>query len=145
MTSETEPLTKLDAVNLMLIAVNKQMATSLDTPLYSIDRDQAVKALIDTSREVQSDGWWFNEEFDVELAYSPSTGHVSIPLNTASLRLVGISRYKRLVQRGTKLYDRVNHTFNIGEAVHADIVFVLDFEDLPQAAKWYITVKAARR
>ncbi|MCQ1856388.1 hypothetical protein, partial [Neorhizobium galegae] len=47
--------------------------------------------------------------------------------------------------RGQRLYDRRNHTFEIGKTVKVEIVFLLPFEELPEAARTYITIKAGRR
>ena len=49
-----------------------------------------------------------------------------------------------LVQRGTKMYDRKNHTFNIGKSVKLDVVSVLEFVDMPEVAKRYVTIRSTR-
>lgn len=46
--------------------------------------------------------------------------------------------------RGTKLYDRRNHTYTINKTAEVDIVFALDFEEMPEAARYYTTIRAAR-
>jgi hypothetical protein len=67
-----------------------------------------------------------------------------LPANTLSAAVHQVSG-KTLVQRGMKIYDRRGHTFNIGMTVKVDLVSTIAFEDLPPAARWYITCKAARR
>ena len=57
------------------------------------------------------------------------------------------STYKDFVQRGFKVYDAANHTYDIGsnyDHVFADLIIQLDFDDLPEVAKRYIGLKAAR-
>ena len=48
------------------------------------------------------------------------------------------------VQRGNTLYDRKNHTDIWSKAVDASVVFQLDFTELPEQFRNYITIKAAR-
>jgi hypothetical protein len=46
--------------------------------------------------------------------------------------------------RGQRLYDRINHTYEFTKAIRVSMVLLLDFLDLPQAARFYINVRAAR-
>ena len=46
--------------------------------------------------------------------------------------------------RGRKLYDRKNHTDIWTKEVKASITFELDFDELPEQFRHYITVKSAR-
>jgi Autographiviridae tail tubular protein Gp11 len=48
------------------------------------------------------------------------------------------------VQRGTKLYDRGDHTFTIERSLKAKVVLLFGFEELPEVARNYIAVRAAR-
>lgn len=143
-TNETSPFTALDAVNTILQAIGKRAAIDLVSTGGSVVRDEALKTLEDTSREVQSSGWWFNDEADFPID-PDQDGEIAIPPNTLEVKAIKAFPTKDLVFRGSRLYDRKGHTFKIDEKVEVDIVFALPFEDLPQVAKWYITVKAARR
>ena len=50
-----------------------------------------------------------------------------------------------VVQRGTRLFDRTDQTFEFNiDSVKVNITFLLDFEDLPEHARRYIAIKAAR-
>ena len=49
-----------------------------------------------------------------------------------------------LVQRGMKMYDRIKNTYAIGVAVEVDIVVLLDFEEMPETARRYVAIRAAR-
>ena len=49
-----------------------------------------------------------------------------------------------LVRRNGKLYDKYNHTYTFTEDIEADVLWHLDFQDLPPAIQAYITAKAAR-
>ena len=45
--------------------------------------------------------------------------------------------------RNGKLYDRVNHTYTFSGEQKLDVVWLFEFEELPEAFKNYITIRAA--
>jgi hypothetical protein len=100
--------------------------------------------LYDTSREVQTTGYQFNSEInyplvrniDYELAY---------PINTLSIDASEKYSSYDVVMRGGKLYDRKNHTFVFSQDITVDCIFFLEWTQLPQPARQYITILAARR
>ena len=58
---------------------------------------------------------------------------------------MGKSNNKDYVERARKLWDRANHTYTItDEKVYVDIVWFLDFTEIPEAARRYITIRASR-
>lgn len=75
---------------------------------------------------------------------NPPSGGV-LPTGPALIMTPGLPYGRRFVYRQGKLYDRRKHTFAIGASVKVDLTTVLDYEDIPQAARWYIALKAARR
>jgi len=140
---QTAPTTELDAVNLMLNSIGEAPVNSLDVGLADVAT--ARLTLWRTSREVQSRGWHFNTEEGITL--SPTVeGHIPLPENTMRVD-TNEQEYQDVdvVQRGNRLYDRKNHTYIFAKALKLDFIFFLNFEELPEAARWYITVKAARR
>jgi hypothetical protein len=58
---------------------------------------------------------------------------------------VGSDESLDLVQRGRRLYDRDNHTYTFTKSVTVEMVMLLDFEEIPESARNYITLRAARR
>jgi len=42
------------------------------------------------------------------------------------------------------MYDRKNHTFNIGAATPLDVVVQLEFDDVPEVAKRYTVLRSTR-
>ena len=133
--------TKLDAVNTMLSAIGEAPVNSLSSGLVEAEVAETILNTVD--REVQSMGWNFNT--DTNKQYAQDTNG-EIPLGKDVLRADATlnSARKNLVQRGLKMYDRENHTFNIGTAVKLDVVVQLDFDDLPEVAKRYITLRSTR-
>lgn len=133
--------TKLDAVNTMLSAIGEAPVNSLSSGLVEAEIAETILNTID--REVQSMGWHFNTEYGKSFAEDTNG---EIPLGSDILRADATleANSKDLVQRGLRMYDRKNHTFTISADVKLDIVAQLTFEDLPEVAKRYITLKATR-
>jgi hypothetical protein len=133
--------TKLDAVNIMLSTIGESPVNSLSSGL--VDAEMAETILNNISREVQSSGWNFNRES----AYSITPtlgGEIFLPANTLRADATNELGAKDLVQRGNRMYDRGEHTFIIGEAVKVDITIELDFGDIPEVAKRFVIIRAAR-
>lgn len=138
------PISELEAVNLMLKAIGESPTSTLSGDV-GLDVVTAHGTLNDVMREVQSEGWQFNTEYDFPLPRTVD-GAVSIPANALSLD-VDRRAYHGLdpVQRGTRLYDRKNHTYTFDVDVKAKIIFGFGFAEMPQSARHYVAVKAARR
>ena len=72
-----------------------------------------------------------------------------VPANTARIDTVDTTNTSsgtdfNVTLRGKYLYDRKNNTFNIDtDSVSVDLVVLLDFEDLPETARRYITLRAS--
>jgi hypothetical protein len=134
--------TELEAINSMLDAAGESPVSSLESSGLA-DVAEAKKLLDEQSRLIQSPGWAFNTEYNYPI--TPDTeGLISLPTNT--LKVDADNTYWNLdvVQRGLRLYDRKNHTYSFTDTFTGTFVFLLDFSELPQAARHYIMVKAAR-
>lgn len=141
------PMTEHDAVNLMLTAAGETPLASLDDN-RNADAIQARQTLKEVSREVQLEGWHFNTERDVMLLPSP-TGEISVPANAIRVDVEphNVAAYtgSDIIQRGRRLYDLRGHTYIFTEGVPVIVTYFLPFEELPDSARFYIAVKAARR
>ncbi len=138
--------TQLDAVNEMLTAVQLMPVSSLNVATNS-DVNIAIDVLSSVHREVETKGWWFNSNYRV--AYAPSGGTIPIPSNVVSLRsargnLVGPAESREVVERNGFLYDVGNNTSIFSTSVYLDTIISQAFEDLPESARRYITIRAAR-
>ena len=138
--------TKLDAVNVMLSIIGEAAVNSLSSGL--LDAEMAETILDNITRSVQSTGWSFNEEIGYTLS-PDSKGHLNLPANCVRVDLSQTeSKYRNstfdYVQRGSKLYDKINHTYVISDPVVVDMIVLLDFEELPEAARRFITIRASR-
>lgn len=144
-----QPITLLDAVNVVLANIGSGAVLTLDAINLNSDAEDALKQVHNWSMQVQQDGWWFNTEKAWQLDPAPPDatlpGRIVLPSGTLKVDTVSSSAGVNLVQRGNYLYDPVKHTYVIGQSVYVDVVLALDFEELPQAARNYITIKAARQ
>lgn len=133
--------TKLDAVNTMLSAIGEAPVSSLSSGLIEAEIAETILNTVD--REVQSMGWHFNTELNKSFAQDTS-GQVILPADILKADATLVANSPDLVQRGLKMYDRKNHTFNIGKNVGLDVVVQLEFADVPEVAKRYIVLRATR-
>ncbi len=136
------PYTELEAVNLILRNMGEAPVNSLINP--PLDVAVAIATLKEISFEVQKRGWYFNTEI---LRLSPDvSGFITLPMNTLHVETTGPSRGTRVVNRGGKLYriEPYNNGDVFTAAVAIKIVFGLDFNDLPAAARSYVAIRAAR-
>jgi hypothetical protein len=132
---------ELDAINIMLSCIGEAPVASIDTSISEVEMAQ--QKLNQVLLEVLSRGRQFNREVEYELLPNEN-GEILVPANVLWL---DVSKYEEnnYVQRGNRLYDRVNHTYKISKSVAADMHIVLPFEELPLAARLYVTMRAARQ
>ena len=108
----------------------------------------ALNTLREVSREVQSEGWTFNKEFDYTLTPN-SYNEILIPddmlqvdLNISSKR--SGNRQFDSINRGGKLYDRIKHTYKWTDpSVQADILWYFEWEYIPDPIQAFIVARAA--
>lgn len=137
------PTTELEAINALLDTIG-------ESPINKIEDDglvDAVKAraqLRNTSRRVQAKGWHWNTDPALVLPRSFPSGEVRVPLNTLKVDTVGPSAGIDVVQRGVRLYDRQRSTYSFDGPLTVSLVTMLPFEELPEAARQYITLSASR-
>jgi len=137
------PVNELQAVNMLLAAIGEAAVSSLETAT-TVDVTQAKNLLSNINREVQQKGWHFNTEWDVILSLDSDS---RIPLGTSILSIYSPTKLTTIRGRegSSFLYDLDNNTFTWGASVNdAVTITLLDFEDIPQTARQYITSKAAR-
>ena len=143
MTTLMTPLTELEAVNEILSTGSESPVSTLNDSEV-IDASLALRILRTTSVEVQSDGWFFNEEFGVTLAPDISN-EIVLPLNLLKIDTSGADVGTPAVQRGDRLYNKTDRTKEFPNGVTVDMVVALQFEELPSTARNYITIRAARK
>jgi hypothetical protein len=137
--------TQLEAVNEMLRAAGASPVSSLDTNA-NLDVSDAKSLLDSVSRELQAHGWHFNTEHDVPLTRDASN-EILLAQNVVKIDLVpaNLPSDTEPVQRGLKLYDTRNRRFTWEQDLKAEIVYLLDWDLLPEHVRNFIAKSAARR
>ena len=162
---------ELSAVNRMLSAIGEAPIQDLTNSTRE-DVALAVSLLKTASVEVQSRGWKFNKEFGYELApngtllWVPSDGSTAETLNvfappsnlisfelTKSDAQIGLDVALRPPRKYTGaeviIYDRAKNRDGFEQSVYPslylDAIWFFEFDLLPQTARSYITMKAARQ
>jgi len=147
--------TELDAVNTILSAVGEPPITSLSDP-KNADAAIAQNVLTEITREIQTMGWHFNTQYNV--AFQPDASkQIVLAENIVRIDLVDhgivtqhvnrnttVTDTRDITQRGDKLFDRTNNTYDFETEVVATVIYLLDFTELPEPARRYATIKSAR-
>lgn len=137
------PTTELDAVNTMLSAIGEAPVNSVEDNGV-VDAVMARQILRDTSRSVQARGWHFNTEKNFPLTPTYPDKEIRLPASLLRIDTVMGDSIVDVVQRGSRLYDRRNHTYTFDRPLRVDMVVYLPFEEVPEVARQYITLRASR-
>lgn len=142
METATSLTTVLEAVNTMLSCAGESPVNTLATT-GMVDVAVAVATLNETSRSVQSVGWHFNTEDDYPLVRD-AEGFIYLPANMLTVDVNQNYTTCLPIQRGLKMYDKQNHTYVFTVDLTASVQLLLGWDELPQTARYYILIKAAR-
>jgi hypothetical protein len=117
------------------------------SPLNNLDSGNPLAELAEgildeITRAVQAEGWSFNTEYEYPVTPDALTKEIGVTSNMLSIDTPPRDRIQ-VVIRGGKLYDKVNHTSTFTESIKADIVWLVNFDDMPEAFKNYVTTRAA--
>lgn len=126
-----------------LEAVNRILAIAGDSPVQTLEDNYVQSNLVrqilhNVSRTIQSQGWWFNEEENIDIL---PNDYGYIVLGTNVIRAVPSN--PNIIQRGSRLYDKQNRTGIFSQAVNLEtLVIGLEWDDLPNSAREYIVAVA---
>ena len=110
-------MTELEAVNVLLTTIGEQPVNSL-TGTQTTDVTIAQQVLNEVSREVQSQGWHFNTEHNVELVPDAFNKNITVPADTARID----ADAKNVVVRSGKLFDLNERTFVFDSKLKCEII-----------------------
>jgi hypothetical protein len=137
---------ELEAINTILSTIGEAPLNTLIGSL-PVDGTIAKNVLSEVSREVQSQGWHFNTHYKVTLSRDTNN---KIPLATNIVRVeIDPRKYSKvsydIVQRNNELYNLAKNeeTFDTN-FTDATVVYLLPFDEIPEQAKRYITIRSAR-
>ena len=137
--------TELEAVNSMLATIGEAPVNSI-TGTLPLDASLAKNTLNEINREVQSAGWHFNMRYDYTLSLDTDN---KIPLADNIMRVdLNPNKYSvtefDIIKQGSFLFNKKGNTFTFDQALDAVVTLYLDFTDLPENARRYITLRASR-
>ena len=146
----TDPVTYTYTVNISQTVAERALTRSVVTQQVETPTNPdvaiALNTLREVSREVQAEGWSFNKEYDYPIT-PDNNDEIKIPNNVLQMdlnttRTVNLNRDS--VNRGGKLYDRMAHSYKwTDETVYVDILWELDWGDIPEPVQAFITARAA--
>ena len=138
---------ELSAVNTLLQAIGEAPVNSIEIS-ESVDVAATRQTLQEVSNAVQTQGWWFNREYGMKLTPEATSNEIVLPRNTLKVSKAYDTEQQtgtlRVSRRAGKLYDPNNSTFVWDGPVWVDLVVKLDWDDLPESARSYITIRAAK-
>lgn len=138
------PTTELEAVNEMLKASGLARASTLAGDVGEVVAS-ARSTLHTTNRAIQMEGWSFNEEDKYPLT-PDMDGNINLPAGVLKLKKSPWDHHHvDPVVRGSRLYDRRNHTYNFSGTLLVTLTQGLSFDELPAHARHYITMSAVRK
>lgn len=135
-------ISKLDVVNHMLKTVGLRKVSTLEGQNPNVI--QAEASLDSTNTDFQSQGWWFNKEFNLKLVVNNRDeiiipdGNLEITITHDTLSGLSPTEKQRYTKRGNRLYDTIAHSFEIGQSVYVDLVTQVEIEDMPAVASSYL-------
>ena len=141
----TTRTTELEAVNTILSTIGEAPLSTL-TGSLPVDGTTAKNILNEISREVQSAGWHFNTQYKVDLTRDTNN---KVPVGTDVVRVQLNNKYDKssydVVQRGTYLFNlaKNSETFD-QDFTENTLIYLLNFDKLPEQARRYITIRSAR-
>ena len=135
---------KLQAINTMLSAIGEPPVNSLAA--QRADSLIAQTILDETSRDILSYGWQFNTDENVVMTPETTTGFLYISDSIVRVDIASTSDTVELeiVIRGNRLYNRLTSSYAFTEALTTTQVTLLDFDEIPEIAKRYITIRSCR-
>ncbi|WP_432473727.1 hypothetical protein [Amphritea sp. HPY] len=129
--------TKLNAINVLLTSIGEAPVNAEGSGL---DEEAIASSILDeVSRAVQLIGWSWNTEDGYPLAKNLG-GEVYLPTNALKVDF----QNSKHIARGTRVYDKSNHTYIFTSDLKAKIIFGLGWEELPEAMRSYIMYRGGR-
>ena len=136
----------LDAVNICLENIGEQPVDTLDNEQIQ-DARVAQRTCLEVHKEGQTKGWSWNTDFSYPFARDSVTGEIRVPQEVVGF---SVNRYQyngRFQLRGQRVYDLLKRTYIIDSQVTelaADVIWLLSWDDVPEAFNRWVTIRAAR-
>jgi len=146
----TNPVTYNYTVNISQTVSSQTLTQSIATSRIESQTNPdvaiALNTLREVSREVQSEGWSFNKEYDYPITPDASN-EVLIANNILQMDLnksYTQNMDRDSINREGKLYDKTAHSFTWTDAtLYVDIIWYFDWPSIPTVIQSFIIARAA--
>lgn len=138
--------TLLDAVNVLLTNIGEMPVDSLENQQIQ-DARMAERTLLEFAKEGQTRGWSWNTEYKFPFDVDAVTGEINIPTSCIKFLVSPYQTDGRYVLRGTRIYDTERRTYKIDPndaPLEADVIWLLSWDDSPEAFNRWVTIRSAR-
>ena len=138
--------TLLEAVNTLLENIGEMPVDTLDNQQVQ-DARVAERTILEFHREGQLRGWSWNREEAYPFQRDDATKEVVVPANVISFTVDPYQWDGRFIVRGQRVYDKWTRSYRIEDGIapiHADVIWLLPWDDSPEAFNRWTTMRAAR-
>ena len=137
----------LGMINTCLLAIGETPYVEGTDPKsipLGTDGETASRIIKSVMIEVQSRGWYFNTDYEFELI-PDIDGFISMPPNTLKVDFGNAPSGSNYMYKNGQIYDLHKKTFKIDKPLYPDVVWLVDYSELPPEAYAYIEYRAARK
>lgn len=128
-----------------MLSVIGQAPTNSLTEGVTTDVTLAIQVLDEETRHVQSEGWLWNTDREFKVQQQTGEDRFEWGSDWAKFDVDERDYDLDIVRRGGYLYNRAKSTYDLGQTtLTGTVVRYLDWDDMPQPARAYITARAAR-
>ena len=138
--------TLLEAVNICLQNIGEQPVNSLENQQI-VEATMAERTILEFHKEGQTRGWSWNTEYGYEFVKDNATNKMVVPANVVSWATDPYEWDGRFQLRGQTVYDKEKRTSILGSDIttlKADVVWLLPWDECPEAFNRWITIRSAR-
>ena len=101
----------------------------------------AANVIDEVTNSLQSEGLTFNTE--TAYPFTPDTNRkINIPDNILQIDTPYPQDLDVVIREG-KLYNKRKHTYNFDEQISANVIWLVEYEDMPEAFKQYVAMRSA--
>jgi hypothetical protein len=137
----------------LLQAVNVLLENVGEMPVDTLDREQvgdarvAEHTILELHREGQLRAWSWNTEEDYPFEKDVASKEIVVPTNVVRFTVNPYQWDGRFILRGQRVYDRVLRSYKMADdltEVRAEVVWLLSWDECPEAFNRWVTMRAAR-
>ena len=136
-------MTELEGVNIALQTIGEMTLTTATNIADVYEASTALEILTETRKSVLTEGLNCNTDTKWDFT-ADATGYVALANNV--LRIEASDPNFNYIAKSNKVYDKDGNTFLFepNKTVTLDVVWDLDFDDIPHTIAYYIAIRASR-